>query len=531
MDNKMKLIVQKLRKCSKITYPFLMRRLPRSHTRVSSRNDGLCFVRNDIFGGAFITGLAILSAGCSLLGPDYQQPDVKTPSTWAHNNNLNNPQLKLSDTSWWEEFNDPVLNNLINQALDNNSNIQMAIGNINAASAQLKQVNMAWVPVIDLSASATTGQGLNIGGIPPINGVPIASTSDFTFYQGGLVPIYSLNIMKQIKQADMAKFNLSANKYAKNAVRLTVISQVAGSYFSLLALNEQLEEQKQLIADLSVGLRLANSQYENGIATLNDVQQYEMQLQSATMNIPGIEDNIVHTENALQVLMNKNPGIIATNNKFENIKTEGKIPGNLPSTVLLNRPDIMQAEEQLKSANVNIGVAYSNYFPTITLTSPVGAFSSQLTSLFNPSGDYWAATAAVTMPILNLGIDQIVKKSKAQYYVAYYNYVQTVKSAFAEVDNNLSSVSKMQNKRDSADKMYAAAKSNAKLNQTNYELGYSSYPDTISSKINADNSKMLITGAKLQQLQAIVSVYQAMAGGYNYKNTDVAKKFGDDHDI
>lgn len=488
-------------------------------------------LNSGIYSTTFISCIAAMLTSCSLLGPDYKQPNVETPQAWAHNSNLANAQLNLSDTNWWEKFNDPVLNNLINLALENNNNIQMAIGNINAASAQLKQVNMAWVPLIDLGGSVTTGQALNLNGIPPVGGVPVANTSDFTFYQAGVVPIYSLNIMKQIKQADMAKVNLSANRYAKNAIRLSVISQVVGSYFSLLALNEQLGEQKQLITDLSEGLRLVKLEYQNGIATLNDVQQYEMQLQNAKINIPGIEDNIVHTENALQVLMNKNPGIIATNNKFENIQTDGKIPGNLPSTVLLNRPDIMQAEEQLKSANINIGVAYSNYFPTITLTSPIGAFSSQLSSLFNPSGDFWAATAAVNMPILNLGIDQIVKKSKAQYYVAYYNYVQTVRNAFAEVDNNLSSISKIQTKRDTIDNVYTLAKTNAKLNQTNYELGYISYPESISSKITADNSKILVTGAKLQQLQAIVSVYQAMAGGYNYKNTDLAKKFGDDHDI
>ncbi|MCC2625382.1 MAG: hypothetical protein K0R14_1255 [Burkholderiales bacterium] len=514
-----------------------MKKLPRSaHNKKLDprlRGDGI-ICRNNILSNTFIIGLGTLIAGCSLLGPDYKQPNVDTPQNWAHNThngNLGSPQQNFSDTSWWKKFNDPVLDNMIEQALKNNNNIQAAIGNINVASAQLKQINMAWVPVINLGASATAGQVLNLGGIPPINGVPVASTDDFTFYQAGLIPVYSLNIAKQIKQADMAKLNLSANRYAKNAVRLTVISQVAGSYFSLLALNEQLTEQKQLITDLEEGLRLTKLQYSNGIATLNDVQQYEMQLQNAKMNIPGIEDNIVHTENALQILMNKNPGHIATNNKFENIQTDGKIPANLPSTVLRNRPDIMQAEEQLKSANVNIGVAYSNYFPTITLTSPLGAFTSQLTSLFNPSGDFWAATAAVSMPILNLGIDEIVKKSKAQYYIAYYNYIQVVKGAFAEVDNNLSSVSKMENKRVTANRLYASAKLNAKLNQTNYELGYSSYPDTISSRINADNSKMLVTGAKLQQLQAIVATYQAMAGGYNYENTDLAKKFGDDHDI
>ncbi|MCC2644971.1 MAG: hypothetical protein K0R94_749, partial [Burkholderiales bacterium] len=414
----------------------------------------------------FICLIATIVTSCSLFGPDYTQPNITAPEAWAHNNPLSPTQLNLSDTKWWEKFNDPVLNDLITQALENNNNIQMAIGNINAASAQLKQVNMAWVPVINLGGSVTTGQGFNINGIPPVGGTPIANVSDFTFYQAGLIPVYSLNIMKQLKQADMAKFNLEATKAAKNAVRLTVISQVAGSYFSLLALKDQLEEENKLITDIDEGLHLAKLQYQNGITTSNDVDQYEIQLQNAKMNIPSIEDNIVHTENALQVLMNKNPGTIATNNKFENIKTDGKIPGNLPSTVLLNRPDIMQSEEQLKAANVDIGVAYSNYFPSIVLTSPLGAFSSQLSGLFNPSGNFWAATAAVNMPILNLGIDQIVKKAKAQYYVAYYNYVQTVKTAFTEVDNNLSTVAKMQNKREIAEKMYKTAKANAKFNQT-----------------------------------------------------------------
>lgn len=469
-------------------------------------------------------------SACSFFGPDYKQPKIDTPKSWAHNSNLAQEQLNLAKSSWWEKFNDATLNKLIIQALENNNNIQMAIGNISIASAQLKQINMAWLPVIAIGGIATAGQGLNINGIPSIAGVPVPSTTDFHFYQGGLVPIYSLNIMKQLSQTDVAKFNLAANKYAKDALRLAVIGQVVGAYFSLLALKEQLVWQKQLIADLTESLRLKEIQYKNGIATLSDIQQSTMQLHNSEINLPSIEDNIVHTANALLVLINKNPGDIITNSKFENIQTNGKIPGNLPSTVLLNRPDILQAQEQLKAANANIRLAYSNYFPTITLTSPLGAFSSQLSSLFNPSGDYWSVAAAINMPILNLGIDQIVKKSKAQYYVAYYNYVQTVKNAFADVDNSLSSVSQIQNKQTIIDKIYAAAKLNSKLDQTNYSLGYISYPESLTSKINVDNTQIIVTQTKLQQLLAIITVYQAMAGGYNYNNTDVVLKFGDKHD-
>ena len=468
------------------------------------------------------------------MGPDYVTPGVDAPATWVHaqSSEIVQSNDNLSDISWWENFNDPKLDELIDQALAKNNNIQVAIGNIGVAEAQLKQVHMNWVPTINLGGAALSGQLLNfssnsnnsmVTGINPGN-------SSFTFYQAGLVPTYSLNILKQIKNSELAKANLAGAKAVRDAIRLTIISQVAGSYFSLLALDQQLREQKQVVADLVEVVRLAKIQYKHGYVALTDIKPYEQQLEQSKMAIPNIEDNIVHMQNALKVLLGKNPGNIVRNNNFNNISLDNKIPINLPSEILRNRPDIRQAEEQLKATNADIGVAKSNYFPSITLTTPAGAFSSQLAGLFNnPSGDFWFAQILATMPILNLGLNALIKEKKAKYYVAYYTYIQTVKAAFADTDNSLSSAARTADTYITASKMYKVARENAALNLENYHLGYMSYPDSLSSKITADNTKILLTQAKLQQVQAILKVYQAMAGGYNYKNTDKPTPIDDEH--
>lgn len=483
--------------------------------------------------------IPIALIGCALLGPDYKKPNVDTPDSWqtkSKNTASVESSINLSDTSWWNRFNDPQLNTLIEEALANNNDIQSAIGNISVAASNLQLINMAWIPTVSLGGSATTGSTFNSSNSSSntlINNFASSSANgnNFNMYSGGLIPSYSINLFQQFKKTDMAKANLSQAKATKNAVRLTVISQVCGSYFTLLALNKQLNQQNQLVTHLESLLSLVKIQYKYGIATLNDVETYQQKLSQAKMQTPNIQHNIDVTQNALQVLLNKNPAKFDKLNNFNSIKTTGIVPVNLPSTVLLNRPDVIMSEEQLKMANANIGVATSNFFPRISLTTPIGGYNAQLGNLFNANGDFWAAQITAVMPILNLGLYSLVKEAKGQYYVAYYNYVKTVRSVFADVNNNLSGYDSIQKTYNEANILYTSATANATLSLLNYKKGYVSYPDSLSNIITQDNYAILLTQTKLQELQAIVSLYQSLAGGYNYKNTSTLKKFGDDHDV
>lgn len=485
-----------------------------------------------------IAGLCIIAmwlSGCSMLGPRYNQPQVQVPNKWQHGNenkNLVTSSANLSDVSWWRKFNDPELNQLLDEALANNNDIQEAIGNITTAAGKLQQVHMAWVPTIDLGGTAGT-TNINLNNPAALNQLaPSFQGSSITqnYYAAGLIPAYSINVFQQIDNQKAANANLAAAVAQKNATRLAVISQVVGSYFTLLSLNEQLHEEQQLITDLSELVKLTEIQYHYGLIDETPLQQVQEQLSQAKMQLPALKTNVVMVNNALSVLIGKSPMAIKVSKPFMKVELSGLIPVNMPSQVLNNRPDIMQAEAQLKLAGANIGLARAKFFPQIMLFSPPGFYNMQLTNLFSSSGTFWANQIIATMPILNLGILGLIKQAKGQYYVAYYNYIKTVENAFSEVDTNLSGYTQNNQMLRETNAYYKTANSIYKLKHLGYTKGSISYPASLSSKISEDNVAIMLSQAKLQQLQSIVKLYQSLAGGYNYQNTETPKSFGDDRD-
>ncbi len=481
----------------------------------------------------YLTMTVFAISGCSLLGPDYVKPNINTPSDWSSANSNTN-ESGISDTAWWHQFNDPVLNDMIHQALMNNNNIQVAIGNIMQAKAQLQKAQMAWVPTIYMGGGGFVGQSFNQTTTmqnPALATVPTTSNMSFDGAFGGFAPIYSLNIFSLIKNQDVADLNVKMQQASKNAVRLAVISQVAGGYFNLLGLQKQLELQEQMIEDVAETRNYIKVQIKNGTATDMELREIDQMLEAISAQVPSINDNIVQTQNALQVLMNKNPSLIMTGNDIDNIKTDGVIPVNLPSAVLKNRPDIIAAEYGVEVSNAKIGVAMSQFFPMISLTSPVGAASFQLSNLFTGSLDFWMAQIMANMPLLNLGIYADINQAKASYYAAYYNYIQTVRNAFAQVDNGLSKHQSADNTFKQQQKALSAAEDLYKLSQIQYKNGSSSYSSTLNFKLNIDYSELNSNQAKMNQLNSIVNLYQALGGGYNVENTESAVKFNDSHDI
>lgn len=478
---------------------------------------------------------AILSS-CGLMGPSYQKPQVTTPTNWSSTDNLTQLEsANLGQIAWWKKFNDPMLNQLISQALAQNNNLQIAIGNVLQAKAALSQVNMNWVPTVPIGAAGFAGQVFNSSftnnsGNPGLN--YNSNNQSFDGYGAGFIPSYSLNIFNQIKQTEIAKLNLEMQKQSVNALKLAVISQVSASYFNLLGLHQQLLIQQQLLADAEELRKYTQLKYQHGSINSDGVDALDQYIANAQAKIPEIENNITQVENALQVLINHNPGKVGLKNNFEQIKTTDIVPINLPSAVLQNRPDIAVAEYQLKIANGNIGVVTSMFFPSISLTGMLGQGSLQLSNLFSAGGNIWAGEIAATMPFLNLGLYSQIDQAKAQYYSAYFNYLQTTQNAFAQVDNALAS-------HNNADRV--ANQQKVSLNkslalytttQKQYLKGAVSYADTLGLKINVDYERAKLNQSKIQQLNSIVNLYQALAGGYMAEsNLTQVKKIGRSYDL
>lgn len=303
-------------------------------------------------------------------------------------------------------------------------------------------------------------------------------------------------------------------KAAYNNTRLTIISQVSGSYFMLLGQRKQLLLQEQLIIDLEQLRQLALVKVNNGAADLTDISLLDQAISSEQAKIPSIRNALSQTENALQVLLNHNPGPIVSAGSIDKLKIDNIVPANLPSSVLKNRPDILMAEDNLKMANANIGLANSMFFPTISLTGTVGGVSMALQNLFNVGTGFWMVQAAANMPVLNASSFEEVKAAKGGYYVAYYSFMQTAKSAFSDVDNSLTNKQNMDKVYAETYKSYQYANDYYKVNQVQFKAGNSPMNNVLQAKLNLDNAGLSLLQAKSQQLDAIVEVYQALAVGY-----------------
>ena len=473
--------------------------------------------------------LGALLSGCGLWGPNYAKPTVDTPSSWASSDNLSVSEMSanLPDTAWWEKFNDPKLNSLMTQALKNNLSVQQSIGNILQAQGYLEQIEMGWVPSIGVSPTYSTSGAFNgsVGGT-----ASVATVGSNTGYGLGLVPNYTVNIFQQLRTQEAAKAQLLAAQATKDAMRLTILGQVAGSYFTLSELNYQLDLQKALVADTGKLYELAQNQYKEGFISLLALQTYEQNYQGAKAQIPVIQNNIVSTQNALEVLINRNPGPIMLGSNFNDIVMSGIIPANIPSTVLKQRPDVVSSEQQLIAANADIGVATSTFFPTISLTGRVGGASSDLGSLFNDTSDFWKFSGSANFPLVDFAAFGTIKSAKGAYYTAYYNYIYTIRNAFAQVDSGLSAHEKITDSYNEQLKVYNSTKVAYNLSVDSFNKGLYSELDELNSKVTMEGSAITLASLKLQQLQTIVNLYQYLAGGYNVNNTETPYKFGDARD-
>ncbi len=481
---------------------------------------------------SFFLPILFLSS-CSLLGPDYHKPTVDKPVTWEpHGEAIHYSHDNVTQLAWWKNFHDPKLNQLMDEALANNTDLQSSVGNLLQAQAALKSVKMGWVPslyaggggvagIITDSSLTLPNQTLNL----------LDNPQGYHGYDVGFLPQYTINVFAQMKQTEISSLSLEAQRQAANAVRIGVISQVAASYFSLLGLKEQLGLQKKILAESEQLRQYTETQYNQGSISSVSLADLEQHIATIKSQVPVTENNIVEVSNALRVLTNHNPGKIDTYKTFDNIDQRGIIPVNLPSEVLENRPDVAMAEYQLKINNANIGLVKSAFFPTINLTGAAPSLVSfDIETLFK--GTVWATQMEAGMPLLNLSLYADIDRAKGGYYSAYYNYLGTVRRAFEQVDDGLSQHAALD--RTAKEQTIALNKARYlyKMAESQYNNGAISYANTLFSKLSINESLLIINGTKMQQMNNIVNLYQVLGGGYNAdKQLTRVKKLGEEYDI
>lgn len=442
--------------------------------------------------------VSALTAGCSsFMHADL--PDVSAPLKF--NSATSNQQIEsLPYLAWWHQFNDPQLNNLIESGLNNNLDINVALSNLEQARGQLTQIQLSWIPFVNLYGGYSSNPAFGDIG---------------TFY--GAWPQYIINIAGVIQAQRQAKYNLQMRSAMVDGVRLTVIGQISASYFSLIAQERQLELLNIFHDDLQQLLDLSMQEVKIGLRNNIDTDGVRSQLNLIQAQIEVVKHNIVLSNNAISYLLNHNPGSVANSNNFTQLDFAKFKPGDLPANVLQNRPDIKIAEYQLQLSNAGVGVAYSNLFPELQLDSFFG-YGSREGRVASPN--YYAPMQDA---YVNWGINPStfgqIEAAKGAYQAQVYNYIQSVRKALRDTDNSLSANNQYGKNYLKINQALNNLQDKYKLQSGLYKTGIMSYPELLRNKIEVDNLAITDNQAKLSQALSLVNLYQELAGGYKYESS------------
>ena len=339
--------------------------------------------------------LVFLLSGC-MVGPDYERPRIDTPQTFRfEEKNVQN----TANTAWWEQFQDPVLNKLILTALTENKDVRIAAARIDQFAGRLGTTRSALFPQIGYQGSAGRERFSETNGTP----LPPSTENPQTSYLAIATASWEIDIWGRVRRlSESARADLLASVEGRRTVILTLVSAVANSYVTLRDLDRQLEIAKSTAKAYEETVQLFEKRFTGGVVSKVQLAQVRSQYEQAAAQIPQFEKLIAQQENALSVLLGRNPGPIPRGRALAELVLPA-VPAGLPSQLLEQRPDILEAEQRLIAANALIGAARALYYPSISLTGFLGGASAQLSDLFDSDSRVWNYTGSILGPIFTGG--------------------------------------------------------------------------------------------------------------------------------
>ena len=451
--------------------------------------------------------LALLT-GCVTVGPDYKRPAVDTPPAWRFEEK---EARDLADTAWWEQFNDPVLNSLIATAFQENKDLLIATGRIEEFFGRYFSTRGDQFPSAGGDADAFRQRLSEKNTVQPIDG----RNNSFNFYEAFLGASWEIDFWGKFRRAtEAARGELLATEEARRTVVLTLVSAVAAAYVDIRVLDKQLDITQRTAESRKGTLDLFQLRLQNGIISEVDLSQAESEYEDALARIPDIERAIGQTENALSVLLGRNPGAIPRGLTIDKLVLP-TVPAGVPSELLERRPDIRQAEQLLIAANARIGVAKSLYFPTISLTGAFGTASTSLSNLFTAGSRAWDFGIPLSVPLFTAGrIGGEVKAAEAAQKQAVYSYQQTIQNAFREVEDALIDRRKSGQRLEALGRQLKALNNYARLARYRYDEGYTSYLEVLDAERSLFNIELTHTSSQNALFRSLIGIYKAMGGGW-----------------
>lgn len=441
--------------------------------------------------------VGIFTSSCKL-GQKYTRPDLHLPENF--NGTDIHDTLSVQDIRWWDIYTDTVLQKLIRQTLTYNKDLQIAAARVKESELARRITRADLYPKINLATNAEREYDEKPGNA--FEGKITTTTWEIDLW----------GKLRWANQESLAAY--LQTKEGQRALQMSLVAQVARAYFELCALDMELSIVKQTHEARRESVRLAKLRFEGGLTSETAFRQAQVELAKTKTLIPDLEQKIKLKENDISLLTGQYPGDIPRGKNINSQTMPDSLPVGLPSSLLERRPDIRQAEYNLRAANTRVGIAYTSMFPSLTLTGTYGLESSELKNFL--STPYFYISGKLLGPIFQMGkVRAKYKAAQAAYEQEVYSYEKSVLTAFKEVNNALVSFTKTREIKTTRKRLEEAAYSYKELANLQYINGVISYLDVLDAQRGYFDAQISFNNAVRDELISIVNLYMALGGGWD----------------
>lgn len=455
---------------------------------------------------------AFVLSGCSLI-PDYQRPDAPVaaqfPQGPAYSSNQA-PNQAAAEQGWKQFFHDPALQQLIQTALVNNRDLRVAALNIDAYAAQYRIQRADLFPAVSANGSGSRQR-------VPARASQTGESNITSSYSATLgISSYELDLFGRVRSlSEEALQKYFATEEARRSTQISLVASVANAYLTWQADKELLKLTQDTLGAFEQSFKLTSRSNEVGVASALDLSQARTSVENARVQLARYTRQVAQDENSLTLLLGTGlPANLVSQPLSDNLLSE--VPAGLPSDLLQRRPDILQAEYNLKAANANIGAARAAFFPSISLTANAGTLSPDLGGLFKGGSGTWSFAPQINIPIFNAGsLRASLDYSKIQKEINVANYEKAIQTGFQEVSDGLAARETYKQQLEAQRGFVAANQDYYRLAERRYRIGVDSNLTFLDAQRQLFSAQQSLITDRLAQLTSEVTLYKALGGGWN----------------
>lgn len=452
--------------------------------------------------------ISALLAGCTIW-PDYMRPKVAVPEQYSESPLAGADANTEIIRHWWTLYQDPILNDLVEKTLQNNTDLQLAAARIEEADAVLREAGAFLFPQVNLDTNASRTRVTEAGAFPVFAGNPRNN------YIVQLGTSFELDFWGKLRKAkESARAQALSTRYGKDTVALSLSSQVVNNYLLMRSLESQIKVSQDSLKSREDSLALTKRRLEGGVASALDVHQAEVATSTLKAQLAELNRMRAISLHQLAVLT----GILdlnVTQADLHALPIPPIPPAGLPSSLMEARPDVRQAEQQMIAANANIGVAKAALYPTISLTAGFGGESLELKDILTSAARIWSGGIGLTLPIFDSGrLNARVDQASAVQKQAFASYEGAIRNAFKEVNDALVNLRQHSEREAALQQGQEAARKALQVSENRYKSGYSAYLDVLDAQRVYNDTALAFIQSRQARLTATVELFKALGGGW-----------------